>query len=189
MKVNIVGNKIHNFSKGLKRARKGKNWTQSDLAEKMDVSLETVRNWEQGRNPPSGDKLLKLCDLFDCDMDYLFYRIDCKTHDIKYIHEQTGLSVEAIERLESSQKEERCNYWPIYLSKIIESPEFDQMMSEIAIFMTHNKMEARFLMQGKPFLAIDEIDFETAQLWKASNTFSRILETLGQAQRMKEVKS
>ena len=184
-----MGNNIHSFSKGLKRARKGKNWTQSDLAEKMDVSLETVRNWEQGRNPPSGDKLLKLCDLFDCDMDYLFYRIDCKTHDIKFIHEQTGLSMEAIEKIESFQKEERCNHWPIYLSQMIESPEFDQMMSEIAIFMTHNKIEARFLMQGKPFLAIDEIDFETAQLWKASNTFSRILETLGQVQRMKEVKS
>ena len=190
MKVNLVGNKLRSFSDGLKRARNERDWTQADLAEKMDVSIETVRNWEQGRNPPNGEKLLKLCDLFDCDLDYLFYRIDCKTHDIKFIHEQTGLSVEAIEKIESFKKEDGCKHWAIYLSQMIESMEFDQMMNEIAVYMTYNKVESRFLSQGKPYVEINEIiDFETAQLWKASNTFGNMLETLGQAQRKKEAEA
>ena len=97
------------LSEGLKRARRQYNEgkskelsiTQEKLAEKMDVSLKTVMNWEQGQAIPSIETLMDLAELYHCDLDYLTGRIDCKTHDLQFIHDQTGLSEKAIEKLQS----------------------------------------------------------------------------------------
>ena len=45
--------------------------TQKDLADALGVCLQTVRNWEQGRNYPPGDKLLMICELYGTSADYL----------------------------------------------------------------------------------------------------------------------
>ena len=36
----------------------------------------TVQSWEQGKSTPSADVLANICDLLDCDADYLLGRID-----------------------------------------------------------------------------------------------------------------
>ena len=91
--------KACNLKKGLKRARKRAGYTQVKLAEKLDVSIKTIMNWEQGIATPSIDTLIGLCDLYGCDLDYLMGKIDCRTHDVQEIHEYTGLSEQAIETL------------------------------------------------------------------------------------------
>lgn len=98
-----------NLADGLKRARRQYNEgkpkelriTQEGLAEKMNVSLKTVMNWEQGQAIPSLETLMELADLYHCDLDYLTGRMDQKTHDLQFIHDQTGLSEKAIEKLQS----------------------------------------------------------------------------------------
>ncbi|MCC8060733.1 MAG: helix-turn-helix transcriptional regulator [Clostridiales bacterium] len=103
--------KLRSFKDGLKRARKskksknGKPYTQETFAEEFNVSVDTVKNWEQGRVFPSVETIIELCDFFNCDMDYLFGTIDCKTHDLQFIHDKTGLSEKAIETLTDIQ------YW------------------------------------------------------------------------------
>ena len=97
-----------NISKGLKEARKHYNKnkpkelqiTQEDLAEKMGVSLKTIMNWEQGQAIPSLEKLSEMADLYHYDLDYLTGRMKLKTHDLQFIHDQTGLSEKAIEKLQ-----------------------------------------------------------------------------------------
>lgn len=94
---------ISNLKKGLKRAREEAGLTQDELAEKMGVSTKTIRNWEQkvkANTLPTMENLLKLADLYDCDLDYLTGRIECKTHDLQFIHDQTGLSEKAIKTLQ-----------------------------------------------------------------------------------------
>ncbi|WP_026499369.1 helix-turn-helix domain-containing protein [Butyrivibrio sp. WCD2001] len=59
----------------------------------------TVQSWEQGKSAPSADVLANICDLLDCDADYLLGRIDQRTHDITDAHRYTGLSAEALEQL------------------------------------------------------------------------------------------
>ena len=59
----------------------------------------TVQSWEQGKSTPSADVLANICDLLDCDADYLLGRIDQRTHDINDAHRYTGLSAEALEQL------------------------------------------------------------------------------------------
>ena len=43
--------------------------------------------------------MVRICNFLGCDMDFLFGHIDLKTHDAQFIHEHTGLSEKAIEKL------------------------------------------------------------------------------------------
>lgn len=45
--------------------------TQEQLAEKMNVSRQTVSKWESGTAYPEVDKIVELCKLFSCSMDRL----------------------------------------------------------------------------------------------------------------------
>ena len=48
------------------------NMTQEDLAEKMNVSRQTVSKWELDTAQPEMDKAIELCRLFNCSLDNLF---------------------------------------------------------------------------------------------------------------------
>ena len=51
--------------------RKSRNMTQTELADKMDVSFQAVSNWERGNSMPDISKLPQLAALFDCTVDEL----------------------------------------------------------------------------------------------------------------------
>lgn len=45
--------------------------SQESLAEQLGVERRAVSGWETGSNSPSLDNLVNLCDLLDCNIDYL----------------------------------------------------------------------------------------------------------------------
>ena len=45
--------------------------TQEALAEKLDVSRQTISKWESDEAYPAMEKLFELCDFFSCTMDQL----------------------------------------------------------------------------------------------------------------------
>ena len=51
--------------------RKMSGLTQEALAEKLDVSRQTISKWELDTAWPDIDKLIDLCELFNCTMDQL----------------------------------------------------------------------------------------------------------------------
>ena len=51
--------------------RKKLNMTQTELADKMDVSFQAVSNWERGNSMPDISKLPQLAELFGCTVDEL----------------------------------------------------------------------------------------------------------------------
>lgn len=59
------------FGENLQFLRKRANMTQEELAEKMEVSRQSVSKWESNAAYPEMDAILHLCDLFHCDMDTL----------------------------------------------------------------------------------------------------------------------
>lgn len=59
------------FGENLQFLRKRANMTQEGLAEKMEVSRQSVSKWESNSAYPEMDAILRLCDLFSCDMDTL----------------------------------------------------------------------------------------------------------------------
>ena len=52
----------------LKELRKGKGFTQEQLAETLNVSRRTVSRWETGSNMPDLDLLIELADLYQVDL-------------------------------------------------------------------------------------------------------------------------
>lgn len=48
--------------------------TQNDLASKLNVSGQTILNWENGIYEPKISQLIELADLFDVSVDYLVDR-------------------------------------------------------------------------------------------------------------------
>ena len=51
------------------RARLGE--TKMQLAKSLNVSERTLRNWQLGRSPIPSNKLLIMCERFNCSADYL----------------------------------------------------------------------------------------------------------------------
>ena len=96
---------LPDFSRGLKQARKRAGYrTQKDLRAAlyeagMDVTVDTIENWEQGKSSPPLETFLKLCDFFGCSADFLLGRIGEKNHDLHFICGYTGLAEESAEAL------------------------------------------------------------------------------------------
>ena len=42
--------------------------TQKGLADKLNVTIQTIHNWENGKSRPDGDNLLKLVNFFKLDI-------------------------------------------------------------------------------------------------------------------------
>lgn len=61
------------FKDRLIALRKQKNWSQEYIAEKLDVSRQTVSKWESRQTMPEVDKVMKLSKIYDLTMDELVY--------------------------------------------------------------------------------------------------------------------
>lgn len=59
------------FSEKLTKLRKENNLSQEALADKLDVSRQSVSKWESGQTYPEMDKLLTLCKIFNVTLDDL----------------------------------------------------------------------------------------------------------------------
>ena len=59
------------FSEKLMQRRKALGMTQEDLAERLDVSRQTVGKWENGDFMPDADKFIRLADILEISMDEL----------------------------------------------------------------------------------------------------------------------
>lgn len=53
-----------NLGERLFELRKSKNLTQDDVAEKLNVTRQTVSKWETNQSIPDFDKIVPLCDLY-----------------------------------------------------------------------------------------------------------------------------
>jgi len=51
--------------------RKKNGWSQEELADKMNISRQSVSKWESGGSIPDLDKIIKLSGLFGVSTDYL----------------------------------------------------------------------------------------------------------------------
>lgn len=62
---------MSDFPKNLKKYRKKKNYTQSDLAEFLHYGYTAIANYESGRNEPSFDDLMRLAEALEVSIDSL----------------------------------------------------------------------------------------------------------------------
>ena len=62
------------FPERLKQLRQKKGLTQKDIADLVHVNRVTYTNWEKGKREPSFENLIKLADLLEVSLDWLFGR-------------------------------------------------------------------------------------------------------------------
>lgn len=54
-----------NLGEKLFELRKSKNLTQDDVAEKLEVTRQTISKWETNQSTPDFDKIVPLCNLYE----------------------------------------------------------------------------------------------------------------------------
>lgn len=176
---------LYSLKEGLKRARKEAGFTQQKLFNELKDKgiighIKTVQNWEQGISEPSLGTLIKLTHFYDCDLDYLTGRIDCKTHDLQFIHDQTGLSEKAIgkiQKLHSGQID--------FLNQIIEHPDFNKAIYQVATLSDKEAINAdlgamiihhfKSGLADKKTVPVQGNMIEKSMLFTLSNLLTRII--------------
>lgn len=67
---------LMNISKRIAFLRKEQGMTQERLAERCNLTVSAIQNYESGRRKPSFDALIVLADTFNVSLDYLVGRYE-----------------------------------------------------------------------------------------------------------------
>lgn len=90
------------FRDNLQYLRAERNMTQEQLAMLLGVSRQSVTKWEAERSYPEMDKLLKMCQIFDCSLD------DLVQGDLTKRHDETGNA--QAQTIPSGPPQDVCGY-------------------------------------------------------------------------------
>lgn len=96
------------FGDNLKTLRKNKNLSQEQLAEKVNVTRQSVSKWETGEAYPEMNNILELCKIFHCKINEL---VNDSIIDVDSLDEEVKMKV--VKLKEEKQKKVKV------LSKII----------------------------------------------------------------------
>lgn len=69
----------------IKQLRIQHDWTQSEVAEKLEISKTAYSHYETGTNIPSLPRLIDMAGLFNCSIDYLAGLTDIKKIEIGHL--------------------------------------------------------------------------------------------------------
>lgn len=78
------------FGDNLKIIRKNKKMSQEQLAEKVNVSRQSVSKWENGEAYPEMNNILELCKIFNCKLNDL---VHTDMSDISSLDEEIVMNV------------------------------------------------------------------------------------------------
>lgn len=62
------------LGQNLYNLRKKKNLSQEEVAEKLNVTRQTISKWETGESKPDFDKIIPICELFNITSDELLIK-------------------------------------------------------------------------------------------------------------------
>ena len=70
----------NDFGKNLAALRKSKNLTQTELAQQLHFTFQSVSNWERGISSPDIETILRLAEFFGVSTDELLGNAEAKPH-------------------------------------------------------------------------------------------------------------
>ena len=88
------------FGDNLRQIRKNKKMSQEQLAEKVNVTRQSVSKWENGEAYPEMNNILELCKIFNCKINDL---VHTDMRDIASLDEEIVMNV--VKFNEKKQKE------------------------------------------------------------------------------------
>lgn len=62
---------MSSFAMRIKRERQKRGWTQVEFANRLNLSKQTINNWESGRRTPDPSTVVAISELLDVSTDYL----------------------------------------------------------------------------------------------------------------------
>ena len=77
--------------------RKKYGWSQEELAERLDISRQSVSKWESGASIPDLERIVSMSQLFGVTTDYLL-KDEMKAENITY-HESTESYAEPLKKV------------------------------------------------------------------------------------------
>lgn len=98
-----IGNKINTL-------RKGKNWSQGDLAKEIGASREIIGKYERNENLPSIEMVIKMSNAFDVTVDFLVGQGEHSSYD-----KETVNRINDIQRMDSETKDILFNVIDTYI--------------------------------------------------------------------------
>ncbi len=101
----LSNEKLENIGKRIANEREAMQETQDGLAKLLGRSNRIpISRWENGKAAPPLEDLMKLCEIFECDIGYMMGEYEEKHRDTAEAVENTGLSEEAIDVLIEENK-------------------------------------------------------------------------------------
>ena len=88
------------FGDNLKKLRTMKKMSQETLAEKVDVSRQSISKWETGESYPEMNNLLKLCKIFHCKISDL---VNDNIIDVNLLNDEVKKEVVSLKKEESKK--------------------------------------------------------------------------------------
>ena len=102
------------FGENLKKIRILKKLSQEDLAEKVNVSRQSISKWENGDSYPTMNNLLALCKIFHCKINDLvndsIIDVDSLSDEVKT--KVVSLKKEEQKKMKVLSKMLYCNSFP-----------------------------------------------------------------------------
>jgi len=115
----------------IKDERRLLSLTQEKLLEEIEFSgssRQLVGRWEKGASCPAIEELLKLCEIFNCELGYLLCEYDCKNREATDIQAVTGLSEKAIKKLSKIKDFDAIRETLFTLNAILEHEDFEEFI-------------------------------------------------------------
>jgi transcriptional regulator with XRE-family HTH domain len=64
---------MKDLAKRIRSLREERKWTQTELAQKLEIHQKQISAYERGANKPPADILFRIAEVFDVTLDYLAY--------------------------------------------------------------------------------------------------------------------
>lgn len=148
------------FGDNLRKLRKSKKLSQEKLAEKMQVTRQSVSKWETGDAYPEMNNILQLCKIFHCNINDL---VNDSIIDVDSLDEEVKMNVVKLKKEQQSKMKALSEAISI-IAKIC------RIICEVCIFVVIVSMVISSILINK----IDVKDNEI--IWKGNNLVS-IVET------------
>lgn len=89
-----------NFGEKLFELRKEKKLSQEEVADRLNVTRQTVSKWETNQSTPDFDKIIPLCELFEISTEELLTGKKPEENNVKQIENQEKNQTENTEKQE-----------------------------------------------------------------------------------------
>lgn len=102
------------FPQRLKKLRKQKKLTQTELANLLNISHGAIAMWETDKRQPDNDTLVRLANFFGVSVDYLLGVSN--TEELEYTEDEKEL-FDLIMQLTDEEAQEMWNFLEYLISK------------------------------------------------------------------------